>query len=74
MGSSMKIEKGDKVLKIMPPEGFSSAWVSKGEVTEVTDKIITCVIDVDVPRTMTFRRRTGQMIGDESQFIIRMPE
>jgi len=34
-------------------------WISDAVVTGITDTKIICTVDVDVPRTMEFDRKTG---------------
>jgi len=68
----MNLDKGDKVLRLLPPSEVWYAWVNEGYVIDIDKTTITCTILVDYPRTMKFNRNTG--VGEVGDFIIKRPE
>lgn len=54
----LNLQIGDSVVRVMP--GFrDELWRMEGYVSLVEENQIVCIIQVDVPRTMTFDRETG---------------
>lgn len=55
----LNLKVGDKVVR--KTDGLRGGEISKfqGEVKEITDEHIICIVYVDVPRTMEFNRSDG---------------
>ncbi|MFZ2664414.1 MAG: hypothetical protein WAX66_03560 [Patescibacteria group bacterium] len=50
---------GQKLFRVMESLDEGKPWISDAVVTDITDTKIICTVDVDVPRTMEFDRKTG---------------
>lgn len=61
----VNVEIGDVLNRCCP--GFrNEIWKNKAEVIELSTETISCLVFVDVPRTMIFNRETGiNVLGRE---------
>ena len=67
----MNVSVGDKVIRFFEPGRLYPATMYLGHVTHVDDTRITCVVHVDIPRTMEFDKRSGRALnGDCWDFIL----
>jgi hypothetical protein len=62
---------GDTLARITPPDGFHEGYSQSGQVLEVTDDTIVLLVQVDLPRRMSFRRDTGFDTAGIGSFIVR---
>jgi len=67
----MRYEKGDRVIRILPPSENWWAFVSEGYVVAVSPTEVVCEIYVDVPRRMTFKQSNGICLSGTGSFIIK---
>jgi len=68
----MRFEKGDRVIRILPPSENWWAFIAEGYVVAASPTEVVCQIFVDVPRRMTFKQSNGICLNGTGSFIIHM--
>ena len=65
-----QFKPSDKIYRIIPPTNGCSAERYEGEVIEVNEVEVICLVQVDHPRSMRFSRKDGRSLMFPEQFII----
>lgn len=61
---------GDSAIRVIPPSHGMGGCMQVGEVTSVSEKVITITVQVDIPRQMEFSREDGIDLNGLGTFII----
>jgi hypothetical protein len=62
---------GDILLRITPPNGEGEGYSQAGTVDRITEETIELIVQVDIPRRMTFRRTDGMDTVGLGTFVVR---
>lgn len=62
---------GETMLRITPPQRGGEGYSQAGKVDVVTEDTVELIVQVDVPRRMTFSRADGFDTAGLGSFIVR---
>jgi hypothetical protein len=62
---------GDTLLRINPPSDGREGYSQAGTVDRMTEDTIELLVQVDIPRRMTFRRTDGMDTVGLGSFVVR---